>query len=279
VRIDFPPAAFSLSSSHCTLAGRFNVLGAMMLRLYHYWSSVCSQKVRMCLAEKGLDWESRHVDIFAFENYEQQYTRLNPKAVVPTLDHDGHVLIESNIILEYIEDLYPNQVPLRPADPFERSIMRLWIYNSEELAHWNVNVCSHNLRHAKRMDQRYTHEQQIAAAEKCPNPMIALRLKRRLAVGVSVEEEDEAYAKLDYLLDQMEHRLGQAPWIAGAMFTLADIAMAPMVNRIEVLARPEMIAPGRRPKVADWWQRIQARPGYKTAFSFKNPDSKDPIKR
>ena len=60
-----------------------------MLRLYHYWSSVCSQKVRMCLAEKGLEWESRHVDIFAFENYEPAYTKLNPKAVVPTLDHDG----------------------------------------------------------------------------------------------------------------------------------------------------------------------------------------------
>jgi glutathione S-transferase len=109
--------------------------------------------------------------------------------------------------------------------------------------------------------------------------MIALRLKRRLAVGVSVEEENEAYEKLDYLLDQMEERLQHGPWIAGPLLTLADIAMAPMVNRIEVLARPEMIAPGRRPKVANWWQRIQARPGYQKAFSFKNPDSKDPIKR
>ena len=121
--------------------------------------------------------------------------------------------------------------------------------------------------------------EQIAAAEKCPNPMIALRLKRRLAVGVSVEEENEAYEKLDYLLDQMEERLAGGPWIAGQTFTLADIAMAPMVNRIEVLARPEMIAPRRRPKVADWWQRIQARPGYQKAFSFKNPDTKDPVKR
>ena len=109
--------------------------------------------------------------------------------------------------------------------------------------------------------------------------MIALRLKRRLAVGVSVEEENEAYEKLDYLLDQMETRLQSGPWIAGQSFTLADVAMAPMVNRIEVLARPEMIAPAKRPKVADWWARIQARPGYQTAFSFKNPDTKDPVKR
>src|SRR4029079_6413235 len=246
-----------------------------MLRLYHYWSSVCSQKVRMCLAEKGLDWESRHVDIFAFENYEPAYTRLNPKAVVPTLDHDGNVLIESNIILEYLEDIFPDQKTLRPKDPVARSAMRLWVYNSEELAHWNVNVCSHNLRHARRMDQRYTPEQQMAAARKCPNPMIALRLKRRLEVGVSVEEENDAYAKLDYMLDQMEQQLAGSPWIVGDMFTLADVSMAPMINRIEVLARPEMIAVTKRPRVADWWRRIQVRPGYQTAFSFKNPDSKD----
>ena len=249
-----------------------------MLRLYHYWSSVCSQKVRMCLAEKGLEWESRHVDLFAFENYEPAYTALNPKAVVPTLAHDGHVLIESNIILEYLEDVFPKN-PLRPEQPFARSTMRLWVYNSEELGHWNVNVCSHNLRHAKRMNQRYSLEEQMQAALRCPNPMIALRLKRRLEVGVSAAEENEAYAKLDYLLDQMEGRLGQGPWLAGAAFSLADIAMAPMVNRIEVLARPEMVAAARRPNVAGWWQRIQERPAYQTAFSFKNPDSSDPVAR
>ena len=119
----------------------------------------------------------------------------------------------------------------------------------------------------------------MAAALRCPNPMIALRLKRRLEVGVSADEENEAYAKLDYLLDQMEQRLAAGPWIAGSMFTLADIAMAPMVNRIEVLARPEMVDASAPASVADWWQRIQARPGYQTAFSFKNPDTKDPVKR
>jgi glutathione S-transferase len=63
------------------------------------------------------------------------------------------------------------------------------------------------------------------------------------------------------------------------MFTLADIAMAPMINRIEVLARPQMIAAAKRPRVAHWWARIQARPGYQTAFSFQNPNGDDPVKR
>ena len=249
-----------------------------MLTLYHYWSSVCSQKARMCLAEKKIPWDSRHVDLFRFDNYSDWYTKLNPKNVVPTLVHDGRVIIESNVILEYLEDVFP-QIRLRPDDAYERAMMRLWIYNSEEMAHWNVNTCSHNLRHAKRMEARYTKEELLRAADQCSNPMIGLRLKRRLAVGVSAEEEDEAYEKLEFMLRQMELRLAEAAWLAGASFSLADVAMAPMINRIEVLARPEMIAADRKPRVADWWQRIQARPGYQTAFSFQNPDTKDPVKR
>jgi len=249
-----------------------------MLTLYHYWSSVCSQKARMCLAEKKIPWDSRHVDLFRFDNYSDWYTKLNPKNVVPTLVHDGRIIIESNVILEYLEDVFP-QVRLRPEDAYERAMMRLWIYNSEEMAHWNVNTCSHNLRHAKRMEARYTNEELLRAADQCSNPMIGLRLKRRLAVGVSAEEEDEAYEKLEFMLRQMELRLAEAAWLAGASFSLADVAMAPMINRIEVLARPEMIAADRKPRVADWWQRIQARPGFQEAFAFKNPAPDDPVKR
>lgn len=249
-----------------------------MVRLYHYWSSVCSQKARMYLAEKGIPWESRHVDIFKFENYSDWYTKLNPKNVVPTLEHDGRIVIESNVILEYLEDAFPD-VPLRPDDAYERATMRLWVYNSEEMAHWNVNTCSHNLRHAKRMEARYTKEELLRAADQCSNPMIALRLKRRLAIGVSTEEEEEAYQKLEFMLRHMELRLAEAPWLSGTSFSLADVAMAPMINRIEVLARPEMISAARRPRVADWWQRIQARPAFREAFAFKNPDPDDPVKR
>ena len=249
-----------------------------MVKLYHYWSSVCSQKARMCLAEKKIPWQSQHVDIFRFENYSDWYTRLNQKNVVPTLEHEGRVVIESNVILEYLEDVFP-EICLRPGNAYERATMRLWVYNSEEMAHWNVNTCSHNLRHAKRMEARYTKEELLRAADQCTNPMIALRLKRRLAIGVSAEEEEEAYQKLEFMLRHMEARLVEAPWLAGASFSLADVAMAPMINRVEVLARPEMISAARRPRVADWWQRIQARPAFQEAFAFKNPDPDDPVKR
>ncbi len=249
-----------------------------MLKLYHYWSSVCSQKVRLCLAEKNLAFTSHHVDLFSFDNYRDWYTKLNPKAVVPTLDHDGKILNESNVILEYLEDAFP-QLALRPADFHDRAQMRLWIYNSEEAAHWNINVCSHP-RHAARLAKRnYTREELLTLADACSNPMVGRRLRKRVEQGVSMEETEDAYAQLDFLLDMMEIKLKQGPWLAGAAYSLADIAMAPMINRLEVLARPEMIGQSTRPRVADWWARISKRPAFIEAFAFQNPDSEDQVKR
>ena len=249
-----------------------------MLALYHNDMSLCAQKVRVCLAEKRLPWEDRHIVLRSGEHQKDWYVKLNRRAVVPTLIDGDKVIPESNVILEYLDEVFPD-LPLRPAGAYERAMMRLWVYNSEEMAHWNVNVCSHNLRHAKRMEARYSREELLRAADQCSNPMIALRLKRRLHVGVSTEEESEAYAKLEFMLKQMEIKLADGPWLAGQSFSLADVAMAPMINRIEVLARPEMIEAARRPRVADWWQRIQARPGFQEAFAFKNPDQSDPVKR
>jgi glutathione S-transferase len=249
-----------------------------LLTVYHYWSSVCSQKVRLCLAEKSLPWDSRHVDLFAFEQWEPGYVRLNPKGVVPTIDHDGKVLIESNVIVEYLEDAFPGPT-LRPADPYLAGLMRRWIYDSEEIAHPNVNMLSYNARHKLRL-QGFPKEELKAIAARCPNPVIARRFLRRVDQGVSAQEEADAFASLDHLLDGMERTLGEAgPWLLGREYSLADVAMAPYVNRVEVLPRPEMVGARRRPRVADWWARMQARPAFREAFSFQNPDTSDPIKR
>ena len=62
------------------------------LILYHFPASLCSQKVRLALAEKGVRYATRVVNIGpAHENYEPWYMRLNPRGVVPTLVHDGEL--------------------------------------------------------------------------------------------------------------------------------------------------------------------------------------------
>ena len=58
-----------------------------MLTLYHANHSTCSQKVRLCLAEKKLSWESQLVNLATNEHLAPEYLQLNPNGVVPTLDH------------------------------------------------------------------------------------------------------------------------------------------------------------------------------------------------
>ena len=65
-----------------------------MLRLYKAGNSICSQKVLMTLDEKGIDFDTYEINLFNNEQYDPEYLKLNPKGVVPTLDHDGSIIIE-----------------------------------------------------------------------------------------------------------------------------------------------------------------------------------------
>ena len=85
----------------------------MALALYHNDMSSCAQKVRLMLAEKGLEWESRHLDLRAGEHQKDWYIKLNPRAVVPTLIDGDIVVPESNVINEYLDERFPDQ-PRRP---------------------------------------------------------------------------------------------------------------------------------------------------------------------
>ena len=97
-----------------------------MLTLYHGVTSTCSKRVRMALAEKGVEWDSVHLDLSRRDNLEPEYLKINPNGVVPTLiTENGTVIIESTVILEYLDDAYPD-IPLKPDDPIARARMRLW---------------------------------------------------------------------------------------------------------------------------------------------------------
>src|SRR5947207_7610237 len=115
-----------------------------MLELYHYWDSFCSFKVRLCLEEKGLEWQGHFVDLMRFENLRPQYLELNPNGVVPTLVHDGRTIIESTVINEYLDDRFP-EIALRPQDSYERAQMRLWVKHEEEQLFVAVRPASLNL--------------------------------------------------------------------------------------------------------------------------------------
>ncbi|MGP1676685.1 MAG: glutathione S-transferase family protein [Burkholderiales bacterium] len=79
---------------------------ATPVELYHSTHSTCSQKVRICLAEKGLAWTGHHLNLRRFDQLKPEFLALNPAGVVPVLVDGGQVLIESRIINEYLEGAY-----------------------------------------------------------------------------------------------------------------------------------------------------------------------------
>jgi glutathione S-transferase len=244
-----------------------------MLTLYHFWSSTCSRKVRLVLAEKGIDWVSNHIDIVTkLENLEPEYIKLNPNGVVPTIDHDGKIVIESNIIIEYLDDTFP-QVPLKPEDTYQRALMRLWLEVAELQIHKNVNIVSYNKRHVPRMDKLFSKDEQREILMRFPDPVKRITMLKRLDDGVSEVDELFAIQRLNDVMGKIEKTLDDNEWLAGDEFSLADIAVAPFIERFEANKMDALINWDKRPRTADWWQRIQSRDSYKIAYAFQNPDT------
>src|ERR1700741_2205587 len=95
----------------------------MAIRLYGFWRSIASFRVRVALKLKGLAFEEIPVDILAGEQFKPGYEAVNAERVVPTFIHDGHTLFQSLAIIEYLEEIQP-EPPLLPPDPRERAYAR-----------------------------------------------------------------------------------------------------------------------------------------------------------
>jgi len=236
-----------------------------MLELYHNAASTCSQKVRLVLAEKGLDFESHPIDLIAGGQHDPAYVKLNPNHVVPTLIHDGRVLLESTLIIRYLDEEFP-EPPLRPADPFGRYRDELWAHRIDTEVHAAAPILTFAVgaRNVLLQQPEEVREANLAAI-----PDARLRAERRSVLDHGVQAPEFAGAMQIFIdaLDAMETDLTARPWLDGASPGLADASMLPYVLRLDHLAMSPLLDPGRRPRVADWYRRWQERDTYTTAVT------------
>src|SRR6476469_11232769 len=87
---------------------------------YEYWRSSAAYRVRIALNLKGIDYESRPIDLREGEQRSPEFLAINPQGFVPMLEIDGHRLTQSLAIINYLDLRYPN-VPLIPAAAAERA--------------------------------------------------------------------------------------------------------------------------------------------------------------
>jgi glutathione S-transferase len=248
-----------------------------MLELYHNGSSVCAAKVRLLLAEKNLPWNGHYLDVLAGDQFDPAYLKLNPKAVVPTIIHDGVVVTESTVICEYLDEVYPD-IPLRPSDAAGRARMRVWTKVVDEALHPNVVDITFTVSHRHTVIAKGP-ELTRSFIEDAPDLVSRERRHGWIYKGFDAPGVKEAVGIYAKTLHEMNDALANQEWLAGDTFSLADIGVTPYVNRLHMLNMSEMWKDSL-PHVGKWFERVRARASFYPGIEEHLPaDSREGLLR
>ena len=232
-----------------------------MLELYYFPNATCGVKARLTLHEKQVDYTRRLLDRNRGDLNTPEYRALNPKGVVPTLVHDGHVLVESTIIMAYIDDAFDGP-PLHPDDPLGRADMAMWLRLTDDVYFPALAALTYATSQRARIRATYTTPEAIeeylshmADAEE--------RNQRRkvLEDGAESPEAQDAFATLTAMLARMDQALMTNDFLCGDRYTLADAALTPFLSRLHLLEMSEAWT-ACHPDVTRWWAHIQTRPSF-----------------
>lgn len=232
------------------------------LVLYHADYSTCSQKVRIALAEKNIPFVSKPMSFRKEEQLSEDYLKINPNGVVPTLVHGGEVIVDSSCILEYLDETF-KETPLVPDAPLARAHMRGWLRFMEEVPTKAIRTPS--------FENVFLPAMRLVKSTKSFNRS---RDKRTIRRGFytkmnggkgfdRMEIVDSVYQLRDTVV-RMDQALKQAPWILGERLTLVDISLVPLIDRAEDMGMRYLW--DDLPTVADWLNRLQSRASFKAAF-------------
>jgi glutathione S-transferase len=220
----------------------------------------------MALEEKGVAWTSRYIDLFAFDQLQPEYLAINPKGVVPTLVHNGQPVRESSVINEYIDAAFEGP-KLTPNDPLKAARMREFVYACDEgfLAIVKLTMVRYIL---PKLRKRWEDVELRQQAERRPTRFYQDIHGRAVRGEITEAELGGASATIGELLDLLERTLAPGPWIVRDQFSLAEISIAPYMFRLAALGADQFWSADRRPRVADWYRRLAARPAFHAAVSW-----------
>jgi glutathione S-transferase len=237
----------------------------MAFTLYNAPQSTCSQRVRFVLNAKGLPFEEVKLDLLEGDQLKPDYLALNPNGVVPTLEHDGNIVIDSSVIIEYLDEIAPEPESFTPRDAVARARMRALMRFIDEMPAAAVRVPTFNLAFLPRF-AAMSEEEFLAFAESKP-----LRKEFMLAMGRKGFPQKEMDASLDRMrrtYERMDAAIAQSggPWLQGAKPTLADVAVMPAIVRMADLGLDTMWQD--MPRIVRWYDAIRAHPAFKPTYYF-----------
>jgi|SRR5665213_1015669 len=233
----------------------------MTFKLYNAPQSTCSQRVRFVFNGKKIPFDEVKLNLLEGDQLKPEYLKLNPNGVVPTLDHDGDIVIDSTVITEYLDEVAP-QASFTPESPVERAHMRALMHFIDEMPAAAVRVPTFNLAFLPSY-QKMSREAFVAMAESKP-----LRREFMTAMGQTgfpQAEMDAALARLRRTYERMDAQIANSggPWLLGKKISLADVAVMPALVRMHDLNLPGW---HDLPRIVTWFDNIRAHPAFKPTY-------------
>lgn len=234
-----------------TASGKHNLI------LYHSPTSVCSAKVRLVLAELELNWQSRKLDLAKADQFQPDYLALNAGAVVPTLVDDGRVITESNDIMRHLVHRYSREPGKHIGEDDER-----WL--SESLAlHDAVNSFTQVIVNRARLRALPTEDLEKRIAQ-IPDSNRSAKLKCIIEDGFEAAPVSQARDCVRRLVRVIDLETASLRWLGGERYTLADMAILPHINRLELLGLDQFWR-GKNSLMA-WLSAARSRPSFDKAI-------------
>jgi glutathione S-transferase len=249
------------------------VLDWQGLHVFHMALSSCSQKLRIFLALKGLEWKSHEIDLMANENLSDWFLGINPRGLLPVLVDDGDVHIESNDIIAYLENKYPDPklIPTGMEDQVDT------LLKHENDLHLDLRALSFRFvfnppeepKSVEELERYATAGSGTVNGEKDGRRDIEIGFWKTFAAeGITDEVARSAAEKFRAEFDALDDRLADHPYLLGDDLTVLDIAWFIYTNRIALAHYP---LARLHPRLNEWYERLQARPEFAREIALPPP--------
>ncbi|CAN0893327.1 Glutathione S-transferase TCHQD, partial [Linum grandiflorum] len=236
-----------------------------IMQLYHHAFSIDSQKVRLALEEKGIDYTSNHVNPITARNLDASFFRMNPSARLPVFQNGSHIIFETIEIIQYIERI-----------AFVSTGANDMLFSNREVVEWMKKIQKWNPKFftLSHVPDKYRlrvskFTRRVLIARMAESSDLAGAYHGKLKETYETEEKlktpevvKRSTEHLVRLLDEVETKLGKTAYLAGEDFSLADVMLIPVLARLVLLnLEDEYIR--TRPNMAQYWEVVKQRPSYR----------------
>lgn len=238
------------------------------MQLYHHPYSLESQKVRLALEERNVDYTSYHVNPVTGKNMDPSFFRMNPTAKLPVFQNGSHIIFNVIEIIQYIERIALVSSGSGIITQSNKKVVE-WMYKIQE---WNPKYFTYSHIPEKYYISVSKFLRRVIIARMSEAPDLATAYHTKLKEAYETEEKlrdpqvlQRSEQHLVMLLDEAETQLEETLYLAGDEFTLADVMLVPILARLAVLGLEKTYI-SARPKLAEYWAVVQERPSYKNVI-------------